>query len=62
MDREFGVGRLHLEWISNILLYSAGNCVHSPGADDDGRWCVKGKVDIGVTGSLSYTAEIDTTL
>ena len=41
MVREFGVSRykvLHLEWISNeVLLYSAGNSLQSPGIDHDGR-------------------------
>ena len=41
MDWEFGVSRcklLHLEWISNeILLYSTGNNIQSPGTDYDGR-------------------------
>ena len=37
MDWEFGVSRcqlLHLEWISNeVLLYSTGNYIQSPGID-----------------------------
>ena len=41
MDGEFGVGRcklLHLEWISNgVLLHSTGNCIQSPGMEQDGR-------------------------
>ena len=40
-DWEFGVSRcklLHLEWISNeILLYSTGNYIQSPGIDHDGK-------------------------
>ena len=41
MDGEFGISRcklLHLEWISNeVLLYSTGNYIQSPGIDHDGR-------------------------
>ena len=41
MDWEFGVNRcklLHLESISNeVLLYSTGNCIPSPGIDHDGN-------------------------
>ena len=40
MDGESGVGRcklLHLEWISNeVLQYSTGNSIQSPGIDNDG--------------------------
>ena len=39
MNREFGVNRyklLHLEWINNeVLLYSTGNYIQSPGTEDD---------------------------
>ena len=41
MDWEFGVSRcklLHLEWKSNeVLLYSTGNYIQSPGIDYDGK-------------------------
>ena len=41
MDWDFGVNRckvFHLEWISSeVLLYSTGNYVQSPGIDHDGR-------------------------
>ena len=41
MDWEFGVNRcklLHLDWISNeILLYSTGNWIQSPGIEHDER-------------------------
>ena len=41
MDWEFGVCRyklLHLECISNeVLLYSTGNYIQSPGIDHDGK-------------------------
>ena len=41
MYREFGVNRcklLHLEWIDNeVLWYSTGNCIQSPGIDGDGK-------------------------
>ena len=41
MDWKFGVSKcklLHLEWISNeVLLYSTGNYIQSPGIEHDGR-------------------------
>ena len=41
MDGEFGVRRcklFHLEWISNeVLWYSTGNHIQSPGIDHDGK-------------------------
>ena len=40
MDWEFGVSRcelLHLEWISNDVLYSIGNYFQSLGIEPDGR-------------------------
>ena len=41
MDGEFGVSRCklsHLEGISNeVLLYSTGNSIQSPGIDHDGK-------------------------
>ena len=41
MDWEFGVNGcklLHLEWISNeVLLYSTGNYIQSPGIYHDGN-------------------------
>ena len=47
MDWEFGVSRcnlLHSEWISNeVLLYSTGNSIQSPGIEHDGRQYKKGK-------------------
>ena len=34
MEGDFGVGRLHLEWIINeVLLYSTGSYVQSLGID-----------------------------
>ena len=41
MEEEFVVGRcklLHVEWISNeVLLYSTGKYIQSPGMEHDGR-------------------------
>jgi len=41
MDWEFGVSRLeplHLEWIKKeVLLYSTGNYIQSPGIAHDGK-------------------------
>ena len=41
MDWDTGISRykpFHLEWISNeILLYSTGNYIQSPGIEHDGR-------------------------
>ena len=40
MDYEVGVGRcklLHLEWISNELIYSTRNYIQSLGINHDGR-------------------------
>ena len=64
MDGEFGVSRcklFHLEWISTeVLLYSTGNSSQCLVIDHVGTECVC--VCVCVTGSLSCTAEIDTTL
>ena len=66
MDGELGVGRcklLHLAWISNgVLLYSRGSYVQSLGVEHDERQYEKKNVHICMNGSLSCTAEIDTTL
>ena len=66
MDWEFGVSRcklLHLEWITNdVLLYSTGNYIQSPGTDHDGGKNVKKNEYICVTKSLCCTAETSTTL
>ena len=66
MDRESRVNRcrlLHLEWISNeILLYSTGTYIQSPGRDHDGRQYEKKNVYLCITASLRCTAEISTTL
>ena len=39
MGWEFGVSRcklFHLEWVGNeVLLYSTGSCIKSPGIDHD---------------------------
>ena len=52
MDWEFGVSRcklLHLEWISKeVLLYSTGNSIQSPGIDHDGKEYKKNNVYIYV--------------
>ena len=41
MDWEFGLSRcklFHLEWISSeVLLYSTGDYIQSPGIDQDGK-------------------------
>ena len=38
MNQEFGVGRYKLEWIGNeVLLYSVGTYIQSPGIDHDGK-------------------------
>ena len=41
MDWELGFGRcklLHLKWISSeVMLYSTGNYIQSPGIEHDGR-------------------------
>ena len=66
MDGEFGVSRrklFHLDWISNeVLLNSTGNYIQPLGIDHDGRQYEKKNVYICRTGSLCYTAEMDTTL
>ena len=70
IDGEFRVGRckiLHLEWMSNeVLLHSIGNYVQSLEAEhmEDGMRDILYIFYIYIykTGSLCYTAEIDTTL
>ena len=66
MDWEPGVDRcklLHLEWISNeVLLYSTGDYIQFLGVKHDGRQYEEKKVCMCMTGSLCYTAEMDTTL
>ena len=66
MDGEFGVRWCklwHWEWISNeVLLYSTGNSIQSPGIKHDGRVWEKEYIYIRMTGSLCSTAEIGTTL
>jgi len=63
MDWEFGVSRcklLHLEWINNeVLLYSTGNYIQSPGIDHDGKSYLK-NIYIYMYESLCCKAEIGT--
>ena len=66
MGGEFGVSKfklLNLGCINkDVLLYSTGNCIQSLRIEHDGRKYEKKNVYICMTGSLCYTAEIDTML
>ena len=66
MNQEFGVGRYKLEWIGNeVLLYSIGNYIQSPGIDHDGKEYKKRiyiYIYVYVSDSLCCTVEIGTTL
>ena len=66
MDWQFGVDRcklLHLEGISNeVLLYRIENYIQFLKIEHDGRQYEKNNVYIFMTGSLCWTAEINTTL
>ena len=65
MEWEAGVSRCklaHIEWINDkVLLLLQGNCIQHLVINHNAKELRK-KVSICVTGSLCYTAEINTTL
>ena len=66
MDRKFGISRCKLlqrERInSKVLLDSTGNYHQYPVINHNGKEYAREYICVSVTGSLCYTAEINTTL